>query len=547
MSTQLPALRPQGGLSRLFSLRGLFGRRSPLRLVAVPKDPVVGDKAVGTAMLRGTFVAGSHQVPVDGLTDGALASDVAARLHSFAWLRDLAAAATHERGSPTAEKLVQSWLTAFGTGSPETAWRADLSGRRILFAVSYAPYILSTREPGYRARLLGSLVESARRAERGGDRIAPGLDRIAAWSGVACAALVIQGSLRIGRAEAGLAKALKTGLHDDGGLVSRSPIQQRQLVELLGMVRNSYFAVGRPMPEWLHEAEEAALSALLCVVMGDASLSSWQGDNPGDPRRLVAAIESASEDARPLRQARGWGYQRLQEKDTVIVMDAAPPPQDDLNPFGCASTLAFEMSDGAQRLVVNCGGPGATPDLLPAEFVKLLRSTAAHSTLTLADTNSTAILDNGGLGKGVTSLDMERDTQDGGARVIAGHDGYAKRYGLDHKRTLKLSADGRELIGDDELVAVARRPSGDEIPFAVRFHLGVGVDAAPTADGYGALLRVKGRKAAWQFRARGGRLTVEESVWIDGEGVPHGTLQLVISGNVTGQGTQIGWEFKKAG
>ena len=28
---------------------------------------------------------------------------------------------------------------------------------------------------------------------------------------------------------------------------------------------------------------------------------------------------------------------------------------------GGASTLAFELSDGGQRLVVNCGGPGTLP------------------------------------------------------------------------------------------------------------------------------------------------------------------------------------------
>ena len=142
--------------------------------------------------------------------------------------------------------------------------------------------------------------------------MAPGLGRIAAWAGAVTASLVLQGSLKPARAEAGLGRAIRAGLHDDGGLISRAPMEQRDLVETLGMLRTGYFAAGRPMPHWLAEAEEGALSALLCVVLGDAALSSWQGGNPGDPRRLVATVEGASEDARPLRQARGWGYQRLQ-------------------------------------------------------------------------------------------------------------------------------------------------------------------------------------------------------------------------------------------
>ena len=65
--------------------------------------------------------------------------------------------------------------------------------------------------------------------------------------------------------------------------------------------------------------------------------------------------------SRPLRAARGWGYQRMRALGTVIVLDAAPPPPPKMAATGCASTLAVEISDGAQRLVVNCGGPGPLP------------------------------------------------------------------------------------------------------------------------------------------------------------------------------------------
>ena len=132
---------------------------------------------------------------------------------------------------------------------------------------------------------------------------------------------------------------------------------------------------------------------------------SWQGGNPGDPARLAALVEGCGLRARPLRQARGWGYQRLSALGTIIVVDAAPPPPPRMAPRGCASTLAMEMSDGAQRLVVNCGGPGPAPTDLSAELVQALRTTAAHSTLILDDTNSTAILPDGSLGKGVTDVD----------------------------------------------------------------------------------------------------------------------------------------------
>jgi uncharacterized heparinase superfamily protein len=203
------------------------------------------------------------------------------------------------------------------------------------------------------------------------------------------------------------------------------------------------------------------------------------------------------------------------------------------------------MSDGANRLIVNCGGPGAAADALPAQLARALRTTAAHSTLTLGDRNSTAILEDGSLGKGVGQVELARDETGGIATVEASHDGYVKRFGLIHQRQLILSADGRELRGQDSLGAAGRKRRGDPVPFAVRFHLAPAVEAASTADGQGALLRVRGA-TVWQFRCRGGRLSVEESLWIDGDGVPHATSQLVVAGETPHQGMTIGWVLRRA-
>ena len=67
-----------------------------------------------------------------------------------------------------------------------------------------------------------------------------------------------------------------------------------------------------------------------------------------------------------------------------------------------------------------------------------------------------------------------------------------------------------------------------------------------TADGQGALLRIKGG-AVWRFRCRGGRLGTEDSLWIDGEAKPHASLQLVVAGETPGDGMTISWTFKRAG
>jgi uncharacterized heparinase superfamily protein len=529
-------------LSRLFP-----SGRQPLKLVAVPRDHVQGDRHRGDAILAGRFLLGGESVPINDLDFASLGIDGAAalQLQGFSWLRDLAASASREKGARVAEALAGRWLISHGTRVDE-AWRPDLWGERILFWTAYAPYILSSRDAGYRSALLNTLARGARHLDANADKAKPGLERITAWSGLVAADLLVQGGVpRIARAEAGLARALSTAQFEDGGLISRTPHEQVLLVDRLGLLRGAYFAAKQSLPDSIEAAAAAALAALHGVTMGDGALSSWQGGNPGDSARLHALVEGCGLRARPLRQARGWGYHRLSALGTVLVIDAAAPPPAKVAASGSASTLAFEMSDGSQRLVVNCGGPAPLPTALPMELVEALRTTAAHSTLTLADNNSTAILADGSLGKGVEDVTVVRSEDNDCSRLEASHDGYAKGFGLVHKRSLMLGNDGKELRGADQMIPKGRRKIRDAVPYAIRFHLAPGVEATTTADGMGAILRSSGAPP-WNFRCRGANLGIEESLVIDGRGEAVPTTQLVIQGEVAAIGGDVAWQFRRS-
>jgi len=534
-------------LARGSFLSRLKSGRQPLKLVAVPRDHVRGDRQRGEALLAGQFSVGSETISLKDLDFAAIGASgpLAEQLQGFSWLRDLSAAAAREKGARLAEAMVGRWLLAHGTKGDE-AWAPQLWGERILFWAAYAPYILSSNDSGYRSALLNTFARGARHLDGNADKAAAGVDRVTAWCGVVAAGLLVQGGVpRVARGEAGLVRALSTAQFDDGGLISRSPFEQVRLVDRLGMLRGCYLAAKQIIPDGIEAAGQASLAALHGVTMGDGALSSWQGCGPGEAARLTAVIEGCGLRARPLRQARGWGYQRMSALGTIVVVDAAPPPPQKSADQGSASTLAFELSDGGQRLVVNCGGPGPLPTELSQELVQGLRTTAAHSTLVLADTNSTNILADGSLGKGVEDVAIDRTEDNDSSRFEASHDGYVRTFGLIHKRSLLLGNDGKELRGADQLSAKGRKKIRESAAYAVRFHLAPGVEATITADGMGAILRSKGAPP-WNFRCRGGNLTTEESLWIDGRGDPGRTTQLVIVGEVSALGGEIGWQFRRA-
>jgi uncharacterized heparinase superfamily protein len=530
-------------------LHGLKLRgRYPLKLLAVADDPLLGDSARGNALMKGmlSFRGERRTIEALDLTRPDWSPAFADHLQSFAWLRDISMVAPRVAAAPIAEELMRRWLTAHAEKVSDPAWRPDLWGRRILFWIAHAPLILSSTDLVYRSAVLHALARGARHLDRAADRAPVGPKRVAAWCGVVAAGLIIPGGDgRRAFGEAGLARALETALTSDGGTVGRSPAGQLDALMLLVQLRAVYAARRQEPTATIEAAMVKLVPPLLGVSHGDRGLSSWQGSGPVSAECVEATITASGVRTRPLKQPREWGYQRLSAGSTLVILDAAPPPIGRTIDGGSASTLAFELSDGPHRIVVNCGGALTASATLPPDLARGLRTTAAHSTLVLGDSNSTAILPNGTLGRGVAEVELARQESDTASRIEASHDGYARRFGLLHRRTLALGTDGRDVRGEDMLVPAPTRRRSQSAAFAIRFHLAPVVEAAPTADGQAAVLRLPGN-LLWQFRCRGAALVIEDSIWIDADGRPHPTQQLVVAGESPAGGLSVSWWFHRS-
>lgn len=521
----------------------------PLKLLAVPRDQILGDARAGKA-LRADYLLCRGVKQAIGELDFAMPIAPAAMsdyVHGFRWLRDLALVANRETGAPIAEAIMRKWLAAHAEKPSDPAWRVDNAGWRLLMWTSHAPLILSSGDLVYRSLVLNCLARTARHLDRGADKAPPGLARLVAWGGIIAAGLLLPGGApRRLFGENGLRRAIESAFFQDGGIISRSPLDLVDAIALLAMVRSCYDAVRAEVPDFVSDVLGRAVPALLGLTHGDGGLGNWQGAGAIGGACVESVVSASGVRARPLRQARDWGYQRMSAGGTIVQVDAAPPPVARLAEAGCASTGAIEISDGPERLVVNCGGASLAGSYIPQQLAQGLRTTAAHSTLVLADFNSTAILPDGTLGRGVTEVELNRQENAQGSRIELSHDGYVRRLGYVHRRLLLLSADGKDVRGEDLLLPAERRRKPAETPFVLRFHLAPLVDVSLTADGMGALLRID-MGALWQFRAGGGSLAIEESLWVDGDGRPQPTSQLVVSATAEPGGSSLGWVFRRVG
>jgi uncharacterized heparinase superfamily protein len=471
-------------------------------------------------------------------------------VHGFTWLRDLEACAPRQQCTQTAERVLAAWLDANPKPAKGPAWKVGHVGHRLLGWLVHTPLILSGADKKLRNRGLAAMSDTARWLDRHISKAGDRLEEVAGWSAIVAAGLLLpDGKPRRLFGEAGLARALGELVGNDGGVLSRSPLDQMEAIGLLVELNACYRAARTEPPAAVGSMLQMLVPPLLALLHSDGGLGSWQGSGGIPAARIAALIQASGVRARPLRDARQWGYQRVSAGKSVLQFDAAPPPLAKHAQFGCASTLAFEFSAGSHRLVVNCGGAAFAGGLVPMRIEQGLRATAAHSTLVLGDANSTAVLVRGKLGSGVGEVEIDRRTLqlDGGGtatRLEAAHDGYVARFGLTHRRILIVRDDGSELRGEDLLVPFGRKGRRGKVPFAVRFHLGVGVEVTPSPGARGAGLALPDG-SYWQFVAAEGSVGMEESLWVDGEGRPHPVQQLVLQGLISRGGGTFSWLLKK--
>jgi uncharacterized heparinase superfamily protein len=521
----------------------------PLRLLAIPTDPLPAHGARGQALRMGKFHFQGLEQPFHTI-DYAKLSLPAAMLdyiHRFDWLRDLAAATNRADGAPIAAAITEQWLAGNTAKIREPAWRADNCAWRFLNMAAWAPFILSSSDPVYRSRVINHLARNARHMDRSAAKASNLYLRLTGWAGVVAASLLLpEGKARRMVGEASLATAIDECIFADGGVVSRSPVQLMELIGLLSLLRQCYLACKVELPEYLIDALGRSVPALLGLTHADGGLGAWQGSGQVSADRIQALVDASGVRARPQRQALDWGYQRISAGQAVLLFDAGPPPLAKQSAAGCASTLAFELSHGPSRIIVNCGGSALVGASIPAALARGLRTTAAHSTLCVDDSNSTALMAGGQLGKGVTEVGLDRRDIDKATRIEASHDGYARPYGFIHTRTLILRSDGLELRGEDTLLPHERYKAKDNVPAHIRFHLGPDIELAEGDNKQALVLRLSDG-SSWLFVAGGGEVQVDDSIWVDGNGRPHPSRQLVIASTAGKGGLSIGWQFRFLG
>jgi uncharacterized heparinase superfamily protein len=526
--------------------RHLLTGRLADHIVFHPWDAAPRRLEEADALLRGRFRF--HGQTVDVPTGGCIFDLPAPNeawaeaLHGFQWLAALSTAGG-EGARILATNLIGQWVRRYGRYS-EPAWAAHVMARRLGNIFSHGRLVVLNSDLMWRSRLFVSLREQTRLLERISGETPDGLPRLETAAVLALSGICLDDSPR--RLEKGLARLeheLARQILPDGGHISRSPQALVEAYRHVIMVMESLSAIGQEPPHTVRNAHDRMAPMLRFFRHGDGALALFNGGCEGDPRMVAGLLARDEIRGQPFYHARHSGYQRLSAGRTLCLMDCGRPPPGPYSTQAHAGTGAMELSSGAHRIVVNCGAGGQAHE----DWSGALRATAAHSTVTVADTSSAAIL-RAGLARdllgarlvgGPREVVSRREETPQGWRVEVMHDGYGPAFGLRHERQITMSPQGLALTGCDRLV-----PEGSfraAPAYAVRFHIHPDVRMS-RQEGGGILLKLPNGEG-WRFRAGGGKVEIEESVYLGSEMVRR-TEQLVITGTMKDAPAEISWIFE---
>lgn len=523
------------GLSHLLS-----GASIPDHLLVKPVDCWPGDADKGAHICAGSFLLGDDELCLrrHSWHPVGVGRKWLKNLHSFNWLRDLRAVGSEE-ARVAAQGYILHWIFE-NKDRHDYGWAPEVMGVRLSMWAAHFDFFSAGADEEFYDYFFASFARQSRVLHKQICQCEKGVPRLEAIRGLLYAGMALEGREDYILCALDMLDAeLKEQILPDGGHVSRSPHALLESLMICLDIRMALMAGGLPPQEMLQYAIDRMGPALRFFTYGDKNLPVMQGAQEGNVAHIDMALAQTEMRGKVTNSLSKTGFERIAQGRSLLMFDAGISPPAPHDRAAHAAPLSFEFAYGKERVFVSCGSHPASED-----WAESLRSSAAHNTVTVENRNCCEIKKDGSFGRKVLKPQVKRSETKQFSLIEASHDGYYSLNGLTHERRLFLCEQGHDLRGEDVVRSMFHQP--ECLQFAVRFHLHPRVLVSLVQDGEEALLRLSSG-VGWRFFHDGGRLALENSVYIGQGSQPRKTKQLVIYGETAAQVTSIKWALQREG
>ena len=462
-------------------------------------------------------------------------------LHSFLWLNNL----DRKNSKIIAKNIIASWINTFFNYHPNT-WEMEITAKRIIAWSSNIDITLENSNKKYKENFLLSLIKQANFLTKNLKNIIYNPSKI-----ICCSAIILSGMIfkeneinyKVGIKE--LEKIIKKFFDDTGFPKSRNPEEVFICLKYLILIREWHKEAQKPIPDFLNEIISKCGNCYALLSCSNKQFPLFNGATEINYKDYDVFLKNLK--YKFINTGNEVGdLIKIKKKKFELFIDCGNPPPNIFAKHYQAGCLAFELISNKQKVICNSG----YGKYLSSKLSSISRSTAAHSTLYINDTSSCIFQKNQIINQvyGNSLIHKHRIikknyTEDKDFYLInVAHNGYEKKFGYIHTRSIKISKKNEKIYGQDELKRTKKNPN--LLNYFVRFHVYPDTKIVKTIAGNSVLISLSNGEG-WSLISETNNFDIEKSIFLGNKNRIINNESIAISGKIKEEIVTIKWMLEK--
>ena len=462
-------------------------------------------------------------------------------LHSFLWLSKL----DRKNSKKITKNIIESWIKNFFNLDLKT-WQMEIVAKRIIAWISNADITLEDSNKKYKEKVFLCLIKQSNFLLKNLNTLFYDSNKI-----ICCAAIILSGlvfkenesSYKSGVKE--LEKIIKIYFDKNGFPKSKNPEEVFISLKYLILVREWFKEAQKPIPNFLDETIHKCGNCYSLLSSTNKQFPLFNGateinhkDYDIFLKNLKYKFNSKSHEILDII--------KIKKKKFDFFIECGNPPSDNFAKNYQAGCLSFELISNKQKIICNSG---YAKNLSP-KFSSLSRSTAAHSTLYLNDTSSCIFQKNKMINKIYGNSLLEKlkivdknyiENKDFYS-LSASHNGYEKKFGYVHTRSIKILKNKDEIFGHDQLKKTQNY--SNSVVYSVRFHIYPDVKIVKTKSENSVLIKLPNGEG-WLLQSDTNIFQIEKNIFFGNKNKIINNESISIFGTTSESLASIKWKIER--
>ena len=462
-------------------------------------------------------------------------------LHSFLWLAKL----DRKHSKDFTKNIIASWIDNYFNFEPNT-WKMEIAAKRIIAWVSNTDIVLEGSNKIYKEKFLFSLIKQSNFLSKNLKNLFYDTSKI-----ICCSAIILSGMIfrendlnyKIGIKE--LEKIVKNYFDDEGFPKSRNPEEVFICVKYFILIREWLKEALKPIPDFLNEIIKKTGGCYTILSCNNKQFPLFNGSTEINHKDYDIFLKTLKYKFTNKNNEVGNLF-KIKNKKFEFFIDCGNPPPNKFAKYYQAGCLSFELISNKQKIICNSG----YGKYFSSKIISLSRSTAAHSTLYINNNSSCIFQKNKLINKiyGSSLLEQHKIIDKNYTEnkdfysLTASHNGYEKRFGYIHTRSIKILKKEDKIFGQDKLNKTKKYDNS--ILFSIRFHIYPNTKIVKTKAGNSVLISLSNGEG-WLLRSDTNNFEIEKSIFLGNKKKILNNESIFISNSTKETSISIDWVIER--